>query len=117
MLSQSSRPYLDKTRLSCLASLVLAVKTIRQKHQVSPELLRLLDEFRRMVNVCIAVEIEENVSSLKTLSLRSYHRLSSDILGYYRLGAISVATGDTSRLSKGQEEETADKVSICEKND
>ena len=46
-----------------------------------------------MVNVCIAVGIEENVSSLKTLSLRSYHRLSSDILGYYRLGAISVATG------------------------
>ena len=78
MLSQSSRPYLDKTRLSCLTSLVLAVKTIRQKHQVSPELLRLLDEFRRMVNVCIAVGIEENVSSLKTLSLRSYHRRSSE---------------------------------------
>jgi len=93
MLSQSSRPYLDKTRLSCLASLVLAVKTIRQKHQVSPELLRLLDEFRRMVNVCIAVGIEENVSSLKTLSSKSYHRLSRDMLSYYRLCAISKTTG------------------------
>src|SRR6059058_1217984 len=92
MLSQSSRPYLDKTRLSCLASLVLAVKTIRQKHQVSIELLRLLDQFRRMVNVCIAVGIEENVSSLKTLSSKSYHRLSREMLGYYRLGAISKAT-------------------------
>jgi len=55
--------------------------------------LQLLNEFRRMVNVCIAVGIEENVSSLKTLSLRSYHRLSRNMLGYYRLGAISTATG------------------------
>jgi putative transposase len=71
---------------------VLAVKTVRQKHQVSPELLRLLDEFRRMVNVCVAVGIEENVSSLKTLSMKSYHRLSRDMLSYYRLCAISKTT-------------------------
>ena len=76
-----------------MASLVFALKTVRQKHEVSPELLRLLDEFRRMVNVCIAVGIEENVSSLKTLSLRSYHRLSRDMPSYYRLCAISKATG------------------------
>jgi putative transposase len=72
---------------------VLAVKTIRQKHHASPDLMRLLDEFRRMVNVCIAIGLEENVSSLKTLSLKSYHRLSRDMLGYYRLCAISTATG------------------------
>jgi putative transposase len=69
------------------------MKSVRQKLQASDDLLRLLDEFRRMVNVCIAVGIEENVSSLKTLSLASYHRLSRDILGYYRLGAIGIATG------------------------
>jgi len=69
------------------------VKTVRQKHEASADLLRLLNEFRRMVNVCIAVGMEENVSSLKTLSLRSYHRLSRGILGYYRLCAISAATG------------------------
>src|SRR5437879_5475105 len=45
-----------------------------------------------MVNVCIAVGIEESVTSLKTLSTRSYHRLSYGVLGYYRLGAISTAT-------------------------
>ncbi|OLD11444.1 MAG: hypothetical protein AUI93_04520 [Crenarchaeota archaeon 13_1_40CM_3_52_10] len=71
---------------------VLAVKTIRQNHHASAELLRLLDEFRRMVNVCIAIGTKENVSSLKTLSLKSYHHLSRDILGYYRLCAISTAT-------------------------
>jgi len=75
-----------------LASLLLAVKSVRQKHQASVELLWLLDEFRRMVNVCIAVGIEENISSLKTLSLKSYYRLSREMLGYYRLGAIGIAT-------------------------
>ena len=68
------------------------MKTVRQKHQVSPEVLRLLDEFRRMVNVCIAVGIEENVSSLKTLSSKSYHRLSRDMVSYYRLCAIGKTT-------------------------
>jgi putative transposase len=71
---------------------VQAVKTVKQKHQASAELLRLLDEFRRMVNMCIAIGIEENVSSLKTLSLRSYHHLSRETPSYYRLCAISTAT-------------------------
>ena len=71
---------------------MLAVKVIRQKHEASADILRLLDEFRRMVNICVAVGIQENVSSLKTLSLKSYHHLSRDVLGYYRLGAISTAT-------------------------
>jgi hypothetical protein len=43
----------------------MAVKAIRQKHNASPDLLRLWDEFRRMVNVCIAIGIQENISSLK----------------------------------------------------
>ena len=69
------------------------MKAVRQKHQASAEILWLLEEFRRMVNVCISIGIEANVSSLKSLSLRSYHRLSREMLCYYRLGAISIATG------------------------
>ncbi len=30
---------------------MLAVKVIRQKHEASADILRLLDEFRRMVNI------------------------------------------------------------------
>jgi len=71
---------------------MLAVKVVRQRYQASADLLRLLDEFRRMVNICVAIGMQENVSSLKTLSLRSYRHLSHDMLGYYRLGAISTAT-------------------------
>jgi putative transposase len=78
------------------------VKSVRQKHEASADLLQLLNEFRRMVNVCIAVGIEENVSSLKTLSLKSYHRLSRGILGYYRLCAISTATGILRNYRKTQ---------------
>src|SRR5947208_17003654 len=85
-------PDLGMTNSLVLALLVIAMRSVRQKHQASLELLWLLDEFRRMVNVCIAVGIEENVSSLKTLSSKSYHRLSREMLGYYRLGAISKAT-------------------------
>ncbi len=83
----------SKQGFSPVASPVLALKAVRQKHQASGELLRLLDDFRRMVNVCVAIGIEQNISSLKTLSLKCYHRLSPDILGYYRLCAISTATG------------------------
>src|SRR5437588_12322658 len=85
-------PYLGMTNSLVLALLVIAVRSVRQKHQASLELLRLLDEFRRMVKVCIAVGIEENVSSLKTLSSKSYHRLSRDMVSYYRLFAISKTT-------------------------
>src|SRR2546428_3280633 len=67
---------------------VLAVKTIRQNHHASAELLRLLDEFRRMGNVCIAIGTKENISSLKNLSLKSYHHLSRDILGYCRVASV-----------------------------
>ena len=71
---------------------MLSIKSVRQEHQASKDLLKLLDEFRRMVNVCVAIGIEENISSRMTLSLASYHRLSREMLGYYRLGAISKAT-------------------------
>ena len=72
---------------------MFAMKTVRQTEQASAELLGLLNEFRRMVNVCVAVGIEENISSLKILSLKAYHRLSRDMPSYFRLCAISIATG------------------------
>jgi len=69
------------------------IKTVSQRYQATPEVLALLAEFKRMVNVCISVGIEENISSLKALSLKAYPRLSREILGYYRLCAISTCTG------------------------
>jgi len=92
--SSFSLTYLGRETQSVLWTWVaLAWKTVVQKYHASPNLLHLVHEFRRMVNVCIAVGIEENVSSFKTLSLKSYHRLNRNMLSYYRLCAISTATG------------------------
>ena len=55
--------------------------------------MRFLEEFRRPVSTCVAVGIEENISSLKTLSLKAYHQLTREMPAYYRLGVMSTATG------------------------
>src|SRR5207244_11692691 len=87
--SPSSLDYLAGKVSYVWAWPLLATKAVRQKYQASPELLKLLDEFRRMVNVCVMIGIEQNISSLKALASRTYPCLSRDILAYYRLGAIS----------------------------
>ena len=73
---------------------VQAVKSVKQNFVPSPEMLNLLDEFRKMVNDCIRIGLAENVTSLKTLSKKAYHQLDRyDVPTYYRLTAISKATG------------------------
>jgi len=54
--------------------------------------LFLLEEFRRMVNFCTTVGLELNISSLMTLTPKTHPRLTKNMLGYYRLCAINVAT-------------------------
>jgi putative transposase len=48
-----------------------------------------------MVNECIRIGIEENITSMKSLSLKAYHQLESyyDVATCYRLTAISKAAG------------------------
>jgi putative transposase len=71
-----------------------AVKAVKQVYTPSPELLELLDEFRRMVNDCIRIGLAENITSMKTLSEKAYHRLAGhNVPARYRLTAISKATG------------------------
>src|SRR6267378_4849817 len=68
-----------------------------------------------MVNVCIAIGIEENISILKTLSLESDHHINSNILGYYRLGAISTATGILRNYRKAMKKNPRTMVPIAGK--
>ncbi len=71
-----------------------AFKSVKQSYALSPELLTVLDEFRRMVNDCIRIGLTENVTSMKTLSKKAYHELAGyDVPTYYRLTAISKAAG------------------------
>jgi hypothetical protein len=61
---------------------VLAIKAVKQRHQASDQLLLLLDEFRRMVNFCITVGIEQNISSLMAVTPKTFPRLTKNMLGY-----------------------------------
>jgi putative transposase len=71
-----------------------AVKTVQQHYTPSPEILQMLEQFRQMLNDCVRIGLAENVSSLKSLSTKAYHELASyDVMSYYKLCAISKATG------------------------
>lgn len=54
----------------------------------------MMNIFKDMVNHCIEIGLENNITSMKKLSLLSYNELSKyDILSYYKLNAISHAAG------------------------
>ena len=71
-----------------------AVKAVRQNYRPTDELLSLLEDFRCMVNDCVRIGLKENVTSMKSLSMKAYHQLSAyDAPTRYRLTAISRAAG------------------------
>ena len=73
---------------------MLAVKSVRQNYPLPLKILELLKYFRRMVNDCLSIGLECDVSSLRKLSLLSYSQLACyDIPTYYKLCAISRAAG------------------------
>jgi hypothetical protein len=61
---------------------------------ISQEILDLMTKFRNMVSDCIRIGLQNNVTSLKTLSTKSHHYLGRyDIVTYYKVHAISRASG------------------------
>ncbi len=73
---------------------MLAFKAVQQNYTPNNELLRLLEQFRQMVNDSIRIGLTENVTSLKSLSLKAYRQLERyDAMSYYKLCAISKAAG------------------------
>ncbi len=73
---------------------VLAVKAAKQNYIATPEILSLLEEFRKMVNDCIRIGLAENITSLFALTKKAYHQLARyDVPTKYRLTAMSKATG------------------------
>ncbi len=70
------------------------VKSVKQDYQPSDRVSNLLEDFRCMVNDCIRIGLNENITSMKLLSLKAYHLLEAyDVATYYRLTAISKASG------------------------
>lgn len=61
----------------------------------------MMKTFRQMVNDCIRIGLDNNVSNLKKLSAFCYHNLSVyDIQTKYRLNAISQAAGRLSQMKR-----------------
>jgi putative transposase len=73
---------------------VQAFKSVWQHYTLTPEISWLLEQFRQILNDCIRIGLAENATSLKSLSLKAYRQLSRyDVVSYYKLCAISAATG------------------------
>src|SRR2546422_7700409 len=71
-----------------------AVKAVRQNYRPTEEILSLLEDFRFMGNDCVRIGLKENLTSMKSLSMKAYHQLSAyDVPTCYRLTAISRAAG------------------------
>jgi len=74
-----------------------AMKSIKQpyRHQ---DLLPMMETFRQMVNHCIRIGLEENISTLKKFSSLHYKDLNEfDIQSKYKLTAMSQARVDLPR--------------------
>jgi putative transposase len=85
------------------------VKAVRQSYCPGTEALELLEDFRLMVNDCIRIGLKENITSMRRLSLASYHALAEyPGATCYRLTATSRAAGilRTYRKSLGKNPQT-----------
>ncbi|MBS7612084.1 IS200/IS605 family accessory protein TnpB-related protein, partial [Candidatus Bathyarchaeota archaeon] len=78
---------------SLLVLSVQAVKAVQIPYHPSEEILRLLETFRDMVNYCIHVGLEKNITSRFKLSNEVYHKLNNyGLHTWYNLSVIEVAT-------------------------
>ena len=77
-----------------------AMKSIKQpyRHQ---DLLPMMETFRQMVNHCIRIGLEENISTLKKFSSLHYKDLNEfDIQSKYKLTAMSQAMGRLAQMKR-----------------
>jgi len=67
-------------------------------------MLDLMETFRLMVNRCIQIGLENNITSLRALSSKSYRQLTAfKTPSYYKLCAISHSVRDSEELQEGTE--------------
>ena len=77
------------------------MKSVKQLYVPTPELLKMMETFRRMVNECIRIGLQHNVSSMKKLCQLAYKETAKyNIVNYYRLCAISKAASILSNRMK-----------------
>ncbi|MEO9308761.1 MAG: hypothetical protein ABI337_00520 [Nitrososphaera sp.] len=79
----------------------LPLKSIKQKFTPNTDQIKMMGTFKDMVNHCIRIGLENNCSTMKKLSLLSYHTLKDyQIQSKYKLTAISQAAGKLAQMKK-----------------
>ena len=75
-------------------SVHLAIKSVKQTFLPSAEVIEIMETFRRMVNDCLRIGVENDIFTMKRLSILAYQKLSLyDIVSYYKLCAITHVAG------------------------
>ena len=78
-----------------------AIKSVSQAYAPSEELQSMMETFKDMVNHCIRIGLENDVSTMQKLSLLSYERLHEyKIPSYSKLSAISQASGRLTNMKR-----------------
>lgn len=78
-----------------------AIKSIKQSIPENHGLNDMMDIFKDMINHCIRIGIKNDCSTLKKLSLLSYHELHDyPIMSSYKICAISQACGKLSQMKR-----------------
>jgi putative transposase len=73
---------------------ITAIKSVKQLYQPTPAMLHMMETFKQMVNDCIKIGLENDISTLKALSKLCLPQLAKyRIISYYKLHAISKAAG------------------------
>jgi putative transposase len=71
---------------------ISAIKSVNQNYSPSEHVLLMLEDFRRMVNDCIRIGLENNLTSTQSLSMKAYHELKGyGLPAAYRLTAVTKA--------------------------
>ena len=82
----------------------MAVKSIKQNYIFSDDITSLMETFKEMVNFCIKIGLQENISTLKKFSSLHYKDLSQfEIQSKYKLTAMSQAMGRLAQRKRDME--------------
>ncbi len=93
-----------------------AIRSIKQDYRPNQELGVMMETFRQMVNECIRIGLDNNISTLKKFSSNHYHDLKKyDIQSYYKLTAISQACGRLAQMKHSIKEGRTPKFPYVQK--
>ncbi len=94
--------------------MVTATKSVTQPMPINKDLDSMMETFRQMINYCIRLGLKHDVTTLKKFSTAFYHELDKyDMMGSYKLNAISQACGITNEKKHQKRQEN--KVTIHQK--